>query len=444
MTIVNLTASQAREKLGEKQKELGKIFDEALITGLSGKKEYDFSKVTCLGDAAKGNGVAVAEAVKALNAEADELAKHAETLEGAENAAKAYSAREEGRRNFPLPGSKGGADRPTFKSLADRIGEEKGYKAWAQGGFAGGLSLNFEDMWASDLLAKGSDFETLATKTLMTRSAGWAPEVLRAPGFSEMATRPIQFLDILPMFPTTQAAYKYMQEVTRTHAAAERAEGAAAPESAFALEERSAPVEKIGDSLPVTDEQLADVAGAGGYIDSRIGFGVRQRLDGQCLVGDGNTPNIRGLKNVAGINTQAMGTDPAMDAFFRAMTKCRTVGRAIPTHHLIHPLNWQSMRLQRTADGIYIFGSPTEAGPDRLWGLPVVQVEADDVGRGYTGSFLPTFCSLHELQGVVIELGLVGDQFVQFKRTVRGSVRAVMVWNRPAAFTEVTGLGNGE
>lgn len=443
MSIAELNATQAREKLGEKQKKLGEIFEQALVSGLSGKKQYDFNRVTCLGADVKGS-VAVAEKVAQINAEADELAKHAETLEGADNAAKAYEAREAGRRYVPLPGGKGDDRRAEIKALSQRIAEEKGYKAWQQNGSVGGISFNFDDMWASDFLAKGADFETIGTKTLMSRSAGWAPEVTRAPGFSEAVTRPIQLLDILPMFPTNQSAYKYMQEITRTHAAAERAEGAAVPESTFVLEERTAPVEKIGDSIPVTDEQLSDVAGSGSYIDNRMGFGVRQRLDGQVLVGDGSTPNIRGLKNVAGINTQAMGVNPAMDAFFRAMTKVRVNGRAIPTHHLIHPLNWQDMRLQRTADGVYIFGSPTDAGPDRLWGLPVIQVEADDVGRGYTGSFLPTFCSLHELQGVVVEMGFVGDQFVQFKRTVRASVRAVMVWNRPAAFTEVTDLGDGD
>jgi HK97 family phage major capsid protein len=392
-----------------------------------------------LGAEVKGS-IAVAEKVKAMNAECDELAKHAETLEAAEAAAKGYSDREKGIRRFQLPGSKGDDRRSEIKSLGQRVAEEKGYDSWARGGAAGGISFSYEDAWPSDMLAKGAAYDTLGTKTLMARTAGYAPESVRAPGFVEAATRPIQLLDIIPMFQTDQAAYKYMEETTRTHAAAEKAEGATYAESAFAFTEKSSAVQKITDSLPVTDEQLKDVPSMNGYIDSRLTFGIRQRLDGQCIIGDGADPNLRGLKNVAGIQTQAKGADPVMDAFFKAMTKIRLTGRANPTHHLMHPTDWQNVRLTRTADGIYIFGSPTDAGPERLWGLPVVQQDADVVGRGYTGSFLPMFVSMFERQGVDIQIGFVGTQFAEGKRTVRGDMRAALVWFRPSAFCEVTGL----
>jgi hypothetical protein len=46
MDVKSLNAKQAREALGAKQDELGKVFKEALVTGDSGEKQYDFSKVT--------------------------------------------------------------------------------------------------------------------------------------------------------------------------------------------------------------------------------------------------------------------------------------------------------------------------------------------------------------------------------------------------------------
>lgn len=157
-----------------------------------------------------------------------------------------------------------------------------------------------------------------------------------------------------------------MEETTRNQAAAETAEGGAYAESSFALTEKTSPVRKITDSLPVTDEQLEDVAQAQSYINSRLTFGLRQRLDGQVLVGNAVGSNLRGLKNVAGIQTQAKGTDPVPDTFFKAMTKVRLGGRAIPTHHVMHPTDWQNVRLLRTTDGIYIWGNPSEAGPERM------------------------------------------------------------------------------
>jgi HK97 family phage major capsid protein len=438
MSELNLT--QLREKAAAKQDELGKVFAEALISD-GGEKKYDFNRVTVLGPDVKGS-IAVAEKVEQLNNELNDICAKAETLEAAEKAAAQHAERSRAVRGFPFPGGKGNHpnEQARIKSLGELIAENEQYKAYAARGAVGGLDLGFGELLLSDMLAKGEQFATLGSKTLMTTSAGFAPESIRLPGYTEAVTRPIQLLDIIPMFPTTQAAIKYMEETTRTHAAAETAEGGSYAESTFAFTERTSSVAKITDSVPVTDEQLEDVAMMQGYLNSRLTFGVRQRLDRQVLIGDGSSPNLRGLKNVSGIQTQAKGADPVPDAFFKAMTKVRVTGRAVPTHHVMHPTDWQGVRLLRTADGIYIWGSPAETGPERLWGLPVVQNDADSAGTGYTGSFQPAWCSLFEKRGVDVQVGYVGSQFTEGKRTVRADARAAMVWMRPAAFCSVTGL----
>lgn len=440
MSIKNLTLSQAREKMGVKQDELGKVFTEAKADD----GQYDFNKVTCLGDQVKGS-IAVAEKVKAMNGELDELGVHIETLTAAEKAAGAHADREKGIRTFPLPGAGGqGGGQPAnqgqFKSIGELVTEAKEFKAWSDRGGAGGLTMRFDEMLPSDFLAKAARFDTVGNKALMTTAAGFAPESLRLPGFIEAATRPIQLLDIIPMGRTSQAAVPYMEETTRNHAAAEKAEGAAFAESEFAFTEKSTDVRKITDSLPVTDEQLEDVALVESYINGRLAFGVRQRLDLQVYAGNGTAPNLRGILNTVGIQTQAKGADPTMDAFYKAMTKIRVTGRAMPTHHVMHPEDWQEIRLTRTADGIYIFGSPTDGGPERLWGLPVVQNDAAAAGTGLVGSFQPAWISLFERRGIDIQVGYVGAQFGEGKRTVRADMRAALAVFRPAAFATVTGI----
>lgn len=428
------TLDQVREKLAAKQDELGKVFTEAKTD--DGK--YDFNKVTVLGKDVKGS-IAVAEKVQAMNAELDELAQEAETLDAAEKAAGAHTAREKVRGHVPMPEQKGERQRPRVKSLGELLAEEKGYEDWLKRGTPGGIDFSW-DVLPSDILAKGMAFATLGTKALMSTTAGFAPESVRLPGFVEMATRPIQLLDIIPMNQTGQAAIKYMEETTRIQAAAEKAEGAAYAESTFVFTERSSDVRKITDSLPVTDEQFEDVPMMEGYVNGRLTFGLRQRLDTQSYVGDGTAPNLRGIVNVVGIQTQAKGADPVPDAFFKAMTKIRVTGRAIPTHHVMHPTDWQNIRLLRTTDGVYIWGSPSEAGSDRLWGLPVAQNDARAAGAGLTGSFQPAWISAFERSGVDIQVGYVNAQFGEGKRTVRGDMRVALVVFRPAAFCDVTGL----
>ncbi|RVJ42358.1 phage major capsid protein [Sinorhizobium medicae] len=437
----NLTLKQVREKLAAKQDELGKVFAEATVTVDGGQKSYDFNRVTCLGEKVKGS-IAVAEQVKAMNAELNELAQQAETLEGAEKAARDQADREKVRNRPPMPGAKGNypSIEERIKSLGEMVAEEKSYQDWAKSGAAGGITLQFDDLFPSDALAKGMAFETIGSKALMSTTAGWAPQSLRIGGFVEAATRPIQLLDIIPMAQTGFEQVVYMEETTRNQAAAETAEGGVYAESSFALTEKTSPVRKITDSLPVTDEQLEDVAQAQSYINSRLTFGLRQRLDGQVLVGNAVGSNLRGLKNVAGIQTQAKGTDPVPDTFFKAMTKVRLGGRAIPTHHVMHPTDWQNVRLLRTTDGIYIWGNPSEAGPERMWGLPVVQQDADAAGTGYVGSFQPAWLSLFERRGVDVQIGYVGAQFTEGRRTVRADMRFAFVVFRPAAFCQTTGL----
>jgi len=441
MPTETLTLKEAREKLGAKQDELAKVFDEAKVTGDDGRTQYDFNQVKCLGKDVTGS-IAVAEKVKQMDAELNELAEHAETLEAAERAASSQADREKARNRPPMPG--GGSAREAaahaLKSLGDLVAEHKAYQAYARGGAGGGITLQFDDAMPSDVMAKAMLAQTIQSKTLMSTSAGWAPESLRIGAVVDAVARPVQLLDIIPVAQTGFEQVVYMEETTRTHSAAETAEGVAFPESAFALAERTSPVRKIADSIPVTDEQLEDVPQTQSYINGRLTFGLRQRADRQVLLGDGVGSNLTGLANVTGIQTQARGTDPVPDTFFKAMTKVRVTGRAMPTHHVIHPTDWEGVRLLRTSDGVYIWGSPSEAGPDRMWGLPVVQQDAGSAGTGYVGSFQPAWLSLFERRGIDVQVGYVGTQFTEGKRTIRADMRLAFVVFRPAAFCETTGL----
>src|SRR3546814_2168313 len=105
-----------------------------------------------------------------------------------------------------------------------------------------------------------------------------------------MSRRPPRSTRTDTLFPYTTL----FRSTTRAHAASEIAEGGAYPEAEFAFTERNMPVRKVGDSLPVTDEQLEDVPFMGSYINGRVSFGCYQRVDKQSLIGDGPGSNIRG------------------------------------------------------------------------------------------------------------------------------------------------------
>ena len=154
-----------------------------------------------------------------------------------------------------------------------------------------------------------------------------------------------------------------MEETTSTSGAAERAEATAAtaiwPDSALSFTERTTTIRKIATWLPVTDEQLADVNQIAGIIDARLRFFLMQRLDLQVIAGNGVAPNILGFLATPGIQTQAIGADPPQDAIYKALDKVRVIGRATPSAVMLHPNDWQAIRLLRLRQDVYMWGAPT-------------------------------------------------------------------------------------
>ena len=400
---------EAEGQLAAKQAELRTIFDEA-------GPDLDMSKVKSV----DGDSAAIVEHIRALNAELDDLGKKADGLREVAKAADRARRIPEQREPGDATDTKGKHE-AEIKSVGELFTGSDAYKL--KSGNAGPeahLDIEF--------------------KTLMTTSAGWAPETTRTGRVVDYATRPIQVTDIIPSTTTGQAAVVYMEETTFTNAAAETAEGGTFPESALALTEQSSPVRKISTFLPVTDEQLEDEQQARGYINNRLPFMLRQRLDGQVLVGNGTAPNLRGFLNVVGIQTQAKGADPVPDAIYKGMVLSRVTGRAFPNAVVFHPLDWQDVRLLRTADGIYIWGSPSEAGPARIWGLPVVESDAITQNTALVGDFA-NFSELSVRRGIDVQVSNShGTYFVEGKQAVRADMRVALVVYRPAAFCTVTGV----
>lgn len=284
------------------------------------------------------------------------------------------------------------------------------------------------------------EVEGVELKTLFETTAGFAPESVRSGLLVGAVSRPIQVTDLIPSFPISQPSFVYMEETTRTHSAAERAEGTAYAESAFVWTQRTSPVQKISDSIPVTDEQMEDEGQVQSLLEQRLTFGLRQRLDGQILVGNGTAPNLRGMNEVVGIQTQAKGADSQIVAFLKALTKVRFTGRANPTGAVFHPNDWLDIILTQDAEGRFLFGNPFQgAGPTSLFGIPVAQSDAQTENTGLVADFA-NFTRIDDRRGVMVQTGYVGSQFTEGKLTLRADMRAAFTVTRPAAVCTITGI----
>lgn len=278
-------------------------------------------------------------------------------------------------------------------------------------------------------------------KTLFETAAGWAPMVQRLPGYVASPVRQPTALNFIPQYTTNQNSIKYMKETTYTATnAVEKAEGTALGEVVLALTETSDEVEKVGAFIPVTDVQLEDEPSVGQYLTDRLTLMVKNRIESQCLVGTGVTPLLLGTASLSSPNSQAKGADPTPDTIFKAMTLIRSVGFAEPSVIFMHPNDWQDIKLLRTADGIYIYGNPADAGPERMWGVPVCVTTAVTENTGLIGDYT-NYAALYWRKGLEVAISSgYNTYFTEGKQAVRITARCAMVHTRDKAFALCTGI----
>ncbi|MEV0616188.1 phage major capsid protein [Nonomuraea sp. NPDC050404] len=406
---------EAQEGLDAKRADLKKIFDEA-------GADYDMGKVKSV----PGDTHAKVDFIRQLNdeiterkAKVDELMVLARAASAVQEAGQAETGDRDVKDDDRARRTKDGRER----SFGESFMSSQAVKGYVRGS-GGGPQATVE----------------VSLKSLLN-TGGWVPETTRTGRIEDLPTRPAPHIaNMIPQTTTTQTAVVYMEETIFNNTAAETFEGEQYPEAQLKLEEKSVPVRKIAVYLPVTDELFEDEPRAEAYVQNRLPFMIRQRLDLQILRGNGTAPNLLGTENVPGIISQAKGADPAMDALYKAMNRIRTEGFAEPNVVFMSPLKWEPIRLLRTADGVYIWGHPSQVGPATIWGLPVVETTAAPPTKALMGDYA-NFAELAVRRGMDVQISNShADFFINGKLAIRADLRVAVVHYRPLAFAEVTNL----
>ncbi len=181
------------------------------------------------------------------------------------------------------------------------------------------------------------------------------------------------------------------------------------------------------------------------FIDNQLRLGVLLEEERQILLGSGTAPNLRGILNTVGIQTQAKGADPTPDAIHKAVTKIRVVFGE-PDAIVIHPNDWEEIALLRTADGIYIWGSPADEAELSIWGLKVIVSPVLTAGTALVGAF-GTAAEVFEREGARVTFSESGlgnaageEMFSRNQIRFRGESRIGLAVIRPDHFCSVTGI----
>jgi HK97 family phage major capsid protein len=417
------------EELAEKRKFLKAVFDQA-------GNDLDMDKVTLI----SGDSHYKAGEIKRLNTELSELGQeydrlYALSLIGKDNEQE-HRRLNEPKSALPMGAAAGDAamlagDKPfTPRRLREVLQSSKAYKGFREGSIREAV-----------IELPAPDAKALIDLTAVSPQNDRRPLVM-------MALEDRTVGDLMLQGTTTTGTLEYYEETTNpaniTTDQGFITEGETKYETTFGWTLRTESVRKIGTFVPATKESLDDVDFLESQIRGRLSFAVQRVEEAALLTGNGTAPNIRGLLARVGIQTTAKTAGlPIPDVIYTAMQLVRGsagAGFAEPTAVVFHPTNWTSVKLLRTADGIYIWGNPSEEGPDRIWGLPVRQTTAMTLNTALVGAFRP-HAEVIRRQGITITLSTEHSTFfVENKVAILAEERLALAVYRPSAFATATAL----
>lgn len=226
------------------------------------------------------------------------------------------------------------------------------------------------------------------------------------------------------------------------------AEGGHKPALGYNYAQKTDSLTKIAGHIKINDEMFEDLSFLVSEINGRLLYDLVIAEESQVLSGSGTAPNLEGILNREGVQTASAEGDPA-DAIFRALTSVQTATGLTADGIVIHPLDYQDLRLRKDSNGQYFaggfftgaYGTGGVTASPGIWGMNTIVTTAIPQGTALVGAGKQG-ATLYRKGGVRVEATNSNeDDFVHNRVTVRGEERVALAVRRPSAFVKVTGLG---
>jgi len=284
------------------------------------------------------------------------------------------------------------------------------------------------DQAATIQRSKGKfQFNDLNARNIVTLTSLGSNAQFAGNDLSRTVERALTLLDWISFTPVTaelvpllrESAYEIMAELVP--------EGELKPESNLTFGVVDLKVGTIAHWIKISIQLISDMPTLAAYIEGRLAYGVRLKLEAKIVVGDGITSGARsfiGLIEDGQFEVVTPGADDsAIDVINRAKYKAASTG-LLPEAIILNPEDWGSIERIKGTDGHYIFGSPGAAVQPVLWGLPVILSAAMTLGKYWVGN-LTLGVSAFIREDVAVELSTEdGDNFRKNLCTVRAEMRA--------------------
>ncbi|MGZ4183171.1 MAG: phage major capsid protein [Solirubrobacteraceae bacterium] len=193
---------------------------------------------------------------------------------------------------------------------------------------------------------------------------GLVPVPQVVPGVVETLFQPLTLESLLNSQQATTNTVRYIVEGTATSAAAGVAEGGTKPESTLGLSTKDEPIKKIATTITVSDEILQDATTLQAFVNQRLSLFVRIESERQLFRGTSGGNEVQGILTSRGVPVYAGGTAAGnyAEQIFKAMNGMRGSAFVEPEWIVMHPTDYQVLRLLKDTAGQFFGGGPFQ-GP---------------------------------------------------------------------------------
>lgn len=260
----------------------------------------------------------------------------------------------------------------------------------------------------------------------------------RVQGIIGIGEAPLTLEDTIHHSITTSKAIVYSREKKYVNNAAEVINGVdLVPQSEIEFDSQTANVKDIGNCFIVTKDLIEDASALADYINFRVQYGVKQRVETQLLNGDGTNANLSGLLQSG--NYTPHGFDPAknpevtnlVDLIGYAALAIKAVGLT-PNVTILNPVDYFKLRCLKDSTGRYLFSDPLAMAKRPIWDTYVVECSAMPQGKFLT---LDTnmACMIYDRKETVVEFGYEdGMNFRKGLVTIKADRRLAFAIERPS------------
>lgn len=285
-------------------------------------------------------------------------------------------------------------------SLGEQFTSSAGYKSMVNVYREGGrLPQNFST-GVVELETKG----TLSEAMTSAYGAGFVSVPQVVPGVVDKLFQRLTFEDLLLSGQASTTSIRYVVEGTATSGAAGVLEGGTKPESTLGVQTTDENIRKIATILPVSDEMLQDGPAIQSYINGRLTLFVQIESERQLIRGAAGGTEVQGLLTSRSVPVYNGGTAAGTKAeqLFKGMNSMRGSALVEPEWVVLHPSDYEAIRLLKDANNQYYGGGPffgqygaggqatgsnqIAGAEETIWGKPVLVTSSAGSGTAVVGT----------------------------------------------------------